>query len=392
MKTIVLTFVLVHYVCTYLLFQTWRRTRGTFAGTGLFMADYLCQSTGATLALLRGVIPAFASVILANMLMFGGVTLFAFGMGKFLNVAVPRKVYAAVIILFTALYCFYTYEQPDIRMRTIVFAGMLIPVFLHVVYMIMHQASADDRRHAFHVGVTFLLFTALYVARTYTAYSGRRIVDFYDNNFVDAAMLMLTMLLCIILIYSIELMISSKLFQMSQDGAREKDELLKKMRRLATRDHLTGVLNRRRIEEIVQHEAERHKRLGQPFSVILCDIDHFKAINDRYGHDAGDRAIVHAIGLLSAQIREVDRLGRWGGEEFLIVTPGEELSQAFQTADRLRRVVANHPVDHDGEATTITLSFGIAEFGPGMDADTVIKHADQALYRAKQAGRNRVEA
>ena len=126
---------------------------------------------------------------------------------------------------------------------------------------------------------------------------------------------------------------------------------------------------------------------------MMLDIDHFKAINDRHGHAVGDLALKHAALLLHGGLREVDRLGRYGGEEFLLLLPGLPLAQAQPVAERLRENLAARPLLHGGETIAVSVSIGIAEWnGDTAELPRVLAHADAALYRAKAAGRNRVVA
>ena len=160
------------------------------------------------------------------------------------------------------------------------------------------------------------------------------------------------------------------------------------MQALATTDPLTGLPNRRALDECLQAALAAAQRHGEPVSVALIDVDHFKRINDRCGHAAGDRVLVQLGHRLAADLRASDRLGRWGGEEFLLVSGHTPLPAALELAERLRASVAGFSFAH-GE--TVTISVGVAQVRLGDDAERVLERADAALYRAKDAGRNRVE-
>ena len=169
--------------------------------------------------------------------------------------------------------------------------------------------------------------------------------------------------------------------------------LVVELRRLSRHDGLTGLLNRRAIEEALDAQMQRSRRSGEVFALMMLDIDHFKAINDHYGHAVGDLALKHAALLLHGGLREVDRLGRYGGEEFLLLLPGLPLAQAQPVAERLRENLAARPLLHGGETIAVSVSIGIAEWnGDTAELPRVLAHADAALYRAKAAGRNRVVA
>lgn len=165
------------------------------------------------------------------------------------------------------------------------------------------------------------------------------------------------------------------------------------LRRLSRSDGLTGLLNRRAIEEALDTQIQRSRRSGEAFTLMMLDLDHFKTINDLHGHDMGDLALKHAAAILRAELREVDRLGRYGGEEFLFLLPGLPLAQAHIVAERLRQQLAARPLLQGGVSVTLSVSIGMAE-SAGAEADprSVLKRADAALYRAKAGGRNRVVA
>lgn len=165
------------------------------------------------------------------------------------------------------------------------------------------------------------------------------------------------------------------------------------LRRHSRYDALTGVLNRRAIGEALEAEVQRSRRLGEPFALLMLDADHFKAINDRSGHAAGDRALQHLGTLLAAQARDIDRVGRWGGEEFVLLLPGTTLAQAREAAERLRERVEALPPRWQEQPLPLTLSIGAAQWaGAGDELAALLARADAALYRAKAGGRNRVEA
>ncbi len=168
--------------------------------------------------------------------------------------------------------------------------------------------------------------------------------------------------------------------------------LLANLRHLSRHDGLTGLLNRRAMEEAMQRQLQRSRRTGEVFSVLMLDLDHFKAINDRYGHVVGDRALKHAAAALKAGMREVDSLARFGGEEFLALLPGTTLETSRQAAERLRAYVDANPLPLEEEASVpLSVSIGIAQWTDGAeDASRLLSRADVALYQAKLQGRNRV--
>lgn len=156
---------------------------------------------------------------------------------------------------------------------------------------------------------------------------------------------------------------------------------------LATTDPLTEASNRRRFDEVLRTEIARSRRYGVPLSLITCDIDYFKRINDGFGHPAGDRVLKRFAGLISENIRETDVFARLGGEEFAILAPNCDEGCACLFADKLRKAIEGHVFP---DAQRLTCSFGVAGFRDGEGQDSLVKRADEALYRAKGEGRNRV--
>lgn len=161
--------------------------------------------------------------------------------------------------------------------------------------------------------------------------------------------------------------------------------------RLATTDALTGLPNRRHFMEQLDHELARIKRFGKPACLLMLDLDHFKRVNDTYGHAAGDTVLRHFASLAQASLREIDLIGRLGGEEFGVLLPGTTLPGAIDLAERLRESIAAAPVAAGEQRIAVTVSIGIAEFNPtDPHPDDILARADVALYKAKESGRNRV--
>jgi len=168
-----------------------------------------------------------------------------------------------------------------------------------------------------------------------------------------------------------------------------------KLEKLATTDPLTGIANRRKMTEQIAHELERARRFHHPLSLLMIDIDHFKRINDTYGHEVGDQAIVAVSRLLTESMRAIDLVARFGGEEFVLLMPETHGDVAVHAAERLRAAVSALIVEaEDGAQVALTISVGVSAADPQGAQDTpssLLVRADKALYRAKKEGRNRVE-
>jgi diguanylate cyclase len=160
---------------------------------------------------------------------------------------------------------------------------------------------------------------------------------------------------------------------------------------LALRDAVTGLPNRLAYEERMEQEFARWKRFADPLTMLVWDVDDFKSINDRFGHQAGDKALRVIANSLSARLRETDFIARFGGEEFVCLLCGTQGEEAQKVADEMRRSVEENGFHSAGKPVRVTISCGIASFTEGDDVDAVFSRADAALYRAKSRGKNRCE-
>jgi len=173
---------------------------------------------------------------------------------------------------------------------------------------------------------------------------------------------------------------------------KEQNEALRRARErieeLSHRDPLTGLTNRRWLDEVLRLEVERARRYEAPLSMVMADLDHFKAENDSYGHTVGDQVLKSVADALLAAARMTDVVGRYGGEEFLVLSPNTGLEQALVLAERLREALRPMPVGFRAEP--VTGSFGVAEWQRGDSVTSLVERADDALYEAKHADRDRV--
>ena len=165
-------------------------------------------------------------------------------------------------------------------------------------------------------------------------------------------------------------------------------EQKEKLEELSTIDQLTKTYNRRKFDELISGEIERANRYKHNFSVIMFDVDHFKQVNDRYGHQVGDKVLVEISSLVKRNLRKTDSIIRWGGEEFVVIAAETILPNAGILGEKLRELIHSHIFPGPGH---ITSSFGITDYIKGETADTLMKRVDKALYAAKENGRNRTE-
>ncbi|MCB1759235.1 MAG: GGDEF domain-containing protein [Gammaproteobacteria bacterium] len=176
------------------------------------------------------------------------------------------------------------------------------------------------------------------------------------------------------------------------------DELERAQEQIATLsrqvhvDSLTGLFNYRHLLVVAEQELERTRRTGRPTALIMVDLDHFKRVNDEWGHEAGNEALKHCAVLMRQVLRKVDIPCRYGGEEFALLLPATELPHAVAVADRLRRAIEGAPVEYAGISFQLTASMGVEVCGKGdeLTSGQLLERADELLYQAKLGGRNRV--
>ncbi|HEX7241576.1 MAG TPA: diguanylate cyclase [Longimicrobiaceae bacterium] len=173
---------------------------------------------------------------------------------------------------------------------------------------------------------------------------------------------------------------------------RELEEANKKLRKLSITDGLTELFNHRHVHQLLHDEFERSLRTGEAMAVAMLDLDRFKQVNDTYGHPTGDVILYETARIIRDTAREIDMVGRYGGEEFIAILPDTGEEEAGQFAERVRRAVEGHLYRDEANEVRMTVSSGVASF-PGLDVDSpelLLKRADEALYAAKETGRNRV--
>ncbi len=176
-----------------------------------------------------------------------------------------------------------------------------------------------------------------------------------------------------------------------QDEITERKQLEEELQRQATTDGLTGISNRRNFLELMKSEIKRAIRLGHPLAVAMIDIDHFKLLNDTYGHAAGDHALLEFVRVCQRCIRDIDVLARFGGDEFVMLLPDATCDQAADVLERVRHELSAHPLELEGQLASMTISVGITNLAADHESvDAILSRSDIALYQAKEQGRNRI--
>jgi polar amino acid transport system substrate-binding protein len=192
------------------------------------------------------------------------------------------------------------------------------------------------------------------------------------------------LLIILVIYWNRKIIQANNLLKQAQKDIQEKN---KELERLAITDKLTNLYNRRKLDELLHNELNRYERFGHIFGIAILDIDHFKKVNDSYGHQEGDKVLIEISNILRTHIRKTDFVGRFGGEEFVIICPESQENGVYNLMENIRKDIEKHDFK---EIEKITTSFGIAILKENDTIESLLKKADEALYEAKKLGRNRV--
>jgi len=389
--TVIKTYVLVNYTCALILGLAWYRIKNKYRGIFFVFLDFIFQSIGLTLASLQTVISPVFSVILANSLMYVGAILLLLGFGRFIDVRVDYRPYIPASLLFVVLYGVFTLVIPDTGIRLIIFTGMTVQVFLHTLYIGLKKADDNHRKFAVHVIIAHVLLTAVHGSRALIGLNKVRTIDYSSLHPTEARLILASLILMIYLTFAVIQMIHMKILHQLDASIERTKDLLEKTQTLADIDTLTKIFNRGKIEEILKKEITDFQTHGQPFCIMMADIDHFKRFNDVYGHDFGDYILTEVSGLLKRNLRATDSIGRWGGEEFLIILRNTNIYNAQAVGQELIGLTGAFILENDGVTEQVTISIGCAEVKKTDTLNSLVKKADIEMYKAKLNGRDRIE-
>jgi diguanylate cyclase (GGDEF)-like protein len=345
----------------------------SIAGLGEWATAPAVLFVAAMLIGARGRIPDSLSIVVANLLLFFGVAMLYFGSQRFFGLRRSIRLWSMVILAVMLPVIWFALIRPHHGARVSVIAGfMTILAFIHARMILTRGPRTFS---TFFTGFALLTLTAAQALRFAESFQLPASEDIFDNRSVGQGVY--------VAVYAFAILTTTiGMILMATDRLRGELE------HLATHDSLTGALNRRALIEACALELARCRRNQQVMSVLLLDLDHFKAINDTHGHLVGDRVLVDFTERVRALLRLPDRLGRFGGEEFVVLLPETQLDKARLVAERIRADIEQA----DDELPRRTVSIGVTvSFPDDPDLDGLLTRADAALYRAKDGGRNRVE-
>jgi diguanylate cyclase (GGDEF)-like protein len=388
MQTIMFSYLVSNILVTIVMGNVWLQNRKRFKGTSHWFIYYILQTLGIFLIMLKGIIPDIISTVIANTIIVGGMMFFLIGLQRFIERKSEYLINSVYLVFFFILYYYFRFIDPVFKYRILLFSISVIIIIAQSVYLLMFKTDKDKMAIYRNTTIVCTLLLILYIFRIAAAF----LIYPHENEFfaagiTDSAIMMTSQMLGIMMTFSLVLMINMRLFTEVQQYVEERELMVHELRRLASTDGLTGIYNRSKIEQVLTIEVLRARRYKHPLSIIIADIDHFKVVNDTYGHNVGDVVLTGIASMMKEHVREVDFIGRWGGEEFLIVCPETTADGARKLAEKLRKKIEKH---HFKDIGIKTISMGVAQIEKDDWDEEMIKRADKNLYKAKRSGRNRV--
>ncbi len=341
-------------------------------GLQSWTAALVLQTVVFVLFSLRNQIPDFFSILLANTALSASYSLFLAAVVRFQQRRLSRLLFWCPPIVLALAFSFL---MADIGARIIVAGLVFTTQYLLIFFVLLDRKYRVSGRGKYLLAVGFVIMIGVMSIRTLSVIFA---LDSIASMLSSTPVQVLTFAMGFVTL----ILISNGFVLMIKERADER------IRLVAMTDRLTGVWNRIRLEEAAQLEIARLERYGRPVSLIMVDLDHFKQINDRFGHVTGDRVLKEFCAVTQSCIRTTDLLGRWGGEEFLILLPDSGFPSAAHLAERIRAAVEQHEF---GDGLHVTASLGLAVCRATDTWGSFLERADKAMYQAKTAGRNRVE-
>jgi diguanylate cyclase (GGDEF)-like protein len=311
-------------------------------------------------------LPDFLVIILSNIVLVAGPGLFYIAISQFTGIPYSKAYVIGVITLVLSSLLYFRYWDDDRGMRMISLSLGSVAMVFSLIYQLWRTQQTPLRFSANLMLAFFLVYALFLIART---------IAIILNPPQDASSLTLAQSATYLFSFALSFFWSMGFILMVSQRLR--NDLME----IATIDILTRIPNRRATQTFLEKELSRAQRNQSEFTVLLIDIDNFKQVNDRWGHDVGDDVLAKMAGIFQSMIRKPDLVGRWGGEEFLIIVPGT--CDAQELAERVRHEIANSKYSYGSASFGVTVSIGVACSKQADQIDQILKNADKALYKAK---------
>jgi diguanylate cyclase (GGDEF)-like protein len=346
-----------------LLIRELQQYRGVMAA----LLANLCAAASLMLRLFADRLPEYPAILLSNALLLAGPGLFYIAIGQFLGFPYSKGYVIGVIAVVMSLVSYFLYIQDDITMRMILLSlGSIVLIGL-LIFQLWRAQKTSLKLSANLMLLAFISYEVFLIIRTFSM-AVQPPGSESSLSPVQSATYLFAFAITIFWSTGFILMVSQRL----------RNDLME----MATMDALTHIPNRRATEAFLERELARVERSGGGFSVLLIDIDNFKHVNDNWGHAMGDEVLFRTAAIFRSMIRKQDWVGRWGGEEFLMILPGP--AEAGVLAERVRKEVAQARYAQGASFFGITVSIGLACLKGAGQIDEILKNADMALYQAKQ--------
>ncbi len=348
-----------------------------YAGIGMAAFGNVVYGSSFGLVIFRDVLTNYQIAAIGLTLNMAGASLLLIGMAHFCGrrVQVWRVISFALFAWIPAIY--FGLININIKMR-MVFVAFGLSTLLGVTGIdLLRIRNQTYQIGAILTGLPLIIYAAYLIVRLIYAYTARAPQSLLDQNIIQVLFFLLVFICSTLWSSGFILMITQRLRADLHAQAR--------------RDALTQISNRLDMQEKLDAEIEHARRGKSAFSILIIDVDYFKSINDHYGHETGDGVLRAVVSCLGKSVRPYDSLGRWGGEEFLVILPETELAGAAEIAERLRHAITSQPLTLAEQSIPVTISVGVATWGVhGQTPRALLNAADRALYLAKESGRNRV--
>lgn len=394
MRTVLLNYAISNAICLGIVFSLWRKHRHCSPAFDFWLGSFTLQFFSMLMFSLRGVVPEPIAILLGVPTSLIGVLLLHRGLCDYLGEAWPQRQNLFLVTALIGVHVFFLWVQPSLQIRGLNFTLGLLLLFGQISWLLLHRIALPLRANASILGWIMVAYCVVSLGRIFIALFVESPETFYASGQYLSWLFMVYQMLGIGMAFALLLLVNNRLLaDLESDIAKRQqveDELHAlnaELKSQATTDQLTRIANRRYLTSVLDHEVERMKRYGGSLAIIILDIDHFKSINDRFGHPAGDSVLIGVGSILTGHIRSVDTAGRWGGEEFLVICPETDATGAAQLAELMRQLIEAKDFCLPDR---VTASFGVAAARLGMTAEDLLKDADVALYQAKASNRNRV--
>lgn len=365
---------LLGLLCAGILFMLRRSFPPTIGGLVFWSRGLLGMVIASILFGLTDIIPAFFSVVLANGMLVGGIMSFYAGFRDFAGLPTQRRILIPVLALVIAYVTWFTYIENNYPARAMLVTATDTALFVASTVLVFKTS-----------GKTLAGRFTCFIFANIALISGVRALTLMLQLDATDSVLGATMpqkIYLAALAFSV-LAITLGAMMLANERLRSALEFI------ASHDHLSHAFSRGAFIELLNKELARSQRHHRPLALLMCDLDNFKSVNDRYGHVVGDQVIVDFVNRTKHLLRQQDSLGRYGGEEFVALLPETDRDEAQAVAQRICAGIAQHPA---GDLPPYTVSIGVAvAMDGGLPVDVLLSDADRALYRAKANGRNRVE-